>query len=357
MSVVLVAVTAYFILTQSQQQNCTLPEYRDAFIFEDPSYGLRYYSNIDLSSKTNIISKPSKAIIVVHGSQRNADDYYCGIFVAAQIEGYQVTNQDIIIIAPRFMEESDTPNSNELYWTGEEDSGWKGGGNSVVPKNNADNQVSSYGAVDTLISLLFIERADLYPNLKNITIVGHSAGGQFVQRYALTSPLTLNATYDMKYVAANPSSFCYLDSRRWFNDEIYRELSANEQAACPGYNAWKYGWSESIIPNWKFPPYINDQNITFDQVKARYKIRNVTYLHGTNDVCNHELNATCQDGGLDTSCQADLQGVFRLERGINFLRSLMEIYGTYIHRIDFVPFVGHDHVDMFQHPNGRRAIF
>ena len=168
----------------------------------------------------------------------------------------------------------------------------------------------------------------------------------------ITSQLDLNK-YAVSFVVANPSSFCYLDSRRWFNDEVYRELTQSEINACPGYNTWKYGWG----PKSQFPPYITDQNLTLDIVKETYVLKNVTYLHGTSDVCNEDINSTCTDGGMDHSCEGDIQGLFRLERGINYLRSLMEIFGKAIHRIDFVPFVGHDHVDMFQHPNGRRAIF
>ena len=130
-------------LPQGQQTNCTLPPYQDAFIFDDKNYGLRYYSNINLSS-TILTPKPTKAIIVIHGGDRNADDYYCAMFHSAQLEGYTVTNQDIIIIAPRFMEQSDNPNSDELYWASDKtDSniGWRGCGNSVQPKSNIQNQV------------------------------------------------------------------------------------------------------------------------------------------------------------------------------------------------------------------------
>eukprot|EP01084_Bolivina_argentea_P287473 493296_1 len=333
-----------FTYVSAQTPSCTPPPYDDLCIFAD-NYCLRYYSNINVST-TNTITA-SKAIIVVHGSQRNADDYYCAMQVSAQIQGYNVMNKDIIIIAPRFMEHSDSPKSNELYW----DEHWKTGSNSLVPINN---QIASFSVVDTIIELLTINRTFLYPNLVNITIVGHSAGGQFCQRYALTSPITnivnLNK-YNLKFVPSNPSSFCYLDSRRWFNDESFRELTTTEKTSCSGYNNWIYGYTGNL------PPYIINQNLTLELAKQRYIARNITYLHGTNDVCNGHLNSSCEDGGLDTTCPAMIQGTYRLERGINFLRSLQEIFGKFIHRIDFVPFVGHDHWDMFQHANGRRAIF
>ena len=334
----------------SSQELCTPPPYQDAFIFTDKNYAVRYYSNINITQTSNTLNKVKKLIIVIHGAARDADNYYSAMCGAAQIEGYNVTNNDIIIVAPRFMESSDNPKSNELYWH----SSWRGGGNSVVP-NTVSLQVSSYTVSDNIIKLLFIDNNNLYPNLQNVSIVGHSAGGQYVMRYSLVSSFELNKNkgYFMKYVPANPSSFAYLDSRRWFNDEIYRELTDIEKQNCPGYNQWEYGWDQTST----FPPYILSQNMSLNEFKQQFINRNVTFLHGTSDVCNHNDNSSCTDHDMDTSCNAMYQGEYRLERGIGFLRSLQEIYGTFQHRIDFVPFVGHDHVDMFQHPNGRRAIF
>ncbi len=102
---------------------------------------------------------------------------------------------------------------------------------------------------------------------------------------------------------------------------------------------------------------ITSQNITLNKVILNYSKRNVTYLQGTNDVCNSKVNNTCDDHDMDTSCGGMFQGTYRLERGMHYLRSLQVFYGTFIHRISLVPFVGHDDEDMFQHPNGSRAIF
>jgi hypothetical protein len=57
---------------------------------------------------------------------------------------------------------------------------------------------------------------ELYPNMNKISILGHSAGGQMVQRYSLMSLLA--AAYDveevdwidMQFIVANPSSYTYL---------------------------------------------------------------------------------------------------------------------------------------------------
>lgn len=68
--------------------------------------------------------------------------------------------------------------------------------------------------MDTFVKLLSDER--LFPKLEAITLLGHSAGGQFVQRYALMTvlPTAPRAGLSVRYVIANPSSFAYLDASR-----------------------------------------------------------------------------------------------------------------------------------------------
>ena len=54
-------------------------------------------------------------------------------------------------------------------------------------------------------------------------MVGHSSGGQTVQRYALTQHLTpvLNqSTFHPRFVVINPSSYAYFDQRRWIDDVL-----------------------------------------------------------------------------------------------------------------------------------------
>ena len=54
------------------------------------------------------------------------------------------------------------------------------------------------------------------PGADLISVVGHSAGGQTVQRYALSTalPPAIRTGLALRYVVANPSSYGYLDSTR-----------------------------------------------------------------------------------------------------------------------------------------------
>ena len=94
-------------------------------------------------------------------------------------------------------------------------------------------QVSSYGVLDQLVAA-----ASTLPRVELITLMGHSSGGQTVQRYAFSTSIVAGRTEPpaprahaaaagglpgpprsalprVRYVVANPSSFVYFDDRRW----------------------------------------------------------------------------------------------------------------------------------------------
>jgi len=117
-----------------------------------------YFANFQLDSLDPGIRK---AIIIIHGMNRNAGDYYHNMREAASMSTYYTDS--LLVIAPQFLEEEDLdPNhldNSYLYWS----SGWKSGSNS---KNNSGHprpvRISSYAVVDTLMMRL----AAYHPNLK-----------------------------------------------------------------------------------------------------------------------------------------------------------------------------------------------
>ena len=82
------------------------------------------------------------------------------------------------MIAPRFVLASDGAVAGVLHW--ERNNDWKEGGESAETRGVS---LSAFAVLDRLRARL--GRPGLYPNLTHMVIVGHSAGGQFVQRYAL----------------------------------------------------------------------------------------------------------------------------------------------------------------------------
>jgi pimeloyl-ACP methyl ester carboxylesterase len=114
-----------------------------------------------------------RALVVIHGAGRNADDYFAsgmgGAFLAGALN-------DTLVVAPRFAAAKDTLEPGEILFHANGDD-WRGGGPGVdVP------EVTTYHVIDELIRR-FADKKQ-YPNLKQVVLMGHSAGGQFLSRYA-----------------------------------------------------------------------------------------------------------------------------------------------------------------------------
>ena len=166
--------------------------------------------------------------------------------------------------------------------------------------------------------------------------MGHSAGGQFIGRYALGSNFIHNIK-DIKInlFAANPSSYCYLNEYRIKNDEFH---IPND---CKRYNDYGYGLEDlnshmkSIDMKIRIPQYLNS---------------NLTFLLGKEDNdSNHKF--------LDKSKSGMIQGVHRLERGQNFKKFLSKFYeGNSIQFLE-VEKVDHNAKKMFKNDIVLSKIF
>lgn len=252
----------------------------------------------------------TRALIVVHGTNRNASDYYRYGQSAAKKAGVAATT---LVLAPWFKTKDDHPAKGEPVWTNDQ---WKSGG----------GKLSSFAVMDDLITQL----ADRirFPRLTHIVVAGHSAGAQFTQRYATfgkASPIT-------SYVVANPSSYCYFDPERPSLDGTRFGIP---KSTC-GFNKYKYGLDQRT-------GYV--ATLSADQARARYLLRRVTILNGGED--------TTHDGDLDVSCPAMLQGPHRLARGAYFHAH----YPSPTHDRVIVPGVGHDANKMFASTQAWPSLF
>lgn len=145
-------------------------------------------------------------------------------------------------------------------------------------------------------------------------LIGHSAGGQFLVRLSGFVP-----TEATRIVAANPGS--------------------------------------DLFPTREFPfPYgfggLPDE-LSGEEALRAYLARPLTLFMGTKD--------TDRDEDLDTSPEADRQGLNRYERGKNSFekarRLALEKGWTFGWRLVEAPGVGHDHQAMFDAPACREALF
>jgi len=264
----------------------------------------------------------TRALIVVHGAGRNADDYFRTGVAAAFLAG---ALEDTIVIAPRFASNDsgchDKLAPNEVNWSCGGDS-WRSGGMAL-----SDNRLNSYDLADELLRKL--ARKDIFPNLKVIVLSGHSAGGQYVTRYEMANKVHDTLGVPVRYVVSNPSSYAYLDPNRPVDGSPdFRPF--REGRNCTTYDTWPYGLQDR---KGGYAAKIPD-----DQLKKQLAARPVVYLLGELDVM--------PVGGFDSSCPAMAQGPTRRARGEAFAKYVNEKYGAH-HTTTIVPLCGHNARCMF----------
>ena len=283
------------------------------------------------------------ALIMVHGAGRDADNYFRHVLAAAFLAD---ALENTLIISPRFASNDggscrDTLAANELNWNCARDT-WRTGGAAI---DNA--KITSYDVADEILRKL--ARKEMFPNLKNIVIAGHSAGGQFATRYEMSNQVHDSLGVPITYVVSNPSSYAYLDNLR----PSPSALPANIAAAAPGYIApmpakppapfvaFSDARNCTTYDNW---PYgLQNRNgysarLSDDQLKKQLAARPVTYLLGGLDILPLF--------GFDSSCSAMAQGTTRLARGLAYAKYVNERYGAQ-HKTIVVPSCGHNARCMF----------
>jgi hypothetical protein len=103
----------------------------------------------------------TRALIVVHGTNRNADHYFDTARATAFLAG---ALDDTVVIAPHMIDRTDKAEPNEVVWQ----SSWRTGGPSV-----ADTNLTSFDFVDEILRK--VAKKSMFPNLKSIVVTGHSA--------------------------------------------------------------------------------------------------------------------------------------------------------------------------------------
>ncbi len=267
--------------------------------------------------------KITRALIVVHGAGRDADNYFRTAVAATFLAG---ALDDTIVISPRFASNDssacrDTLATNEVNWSCTGDS-WRSGGTA-----SNDERLTSYDFADELLGSLV--RKDLFPNLRAIVVAGHSAGGQFVTRYEMANRVHDKLGVPVTYVVSNPSSYAYLDPERPVADINNEWRPFGDARNCTTYDNWPYGLKKRS--GYSAP-------LTDDQLKKQLVARPVTYLLGELDVL--------PIAGFDSSCPAMAQGPNRLARGQAFVSYVNKKYGAQ-HKVTVVPLCGHNARCMF----------
>ncbi|GKY99590.1 hypothetical protein MPSEU_000913300 [Mayamaea pseudoterrestris] len=313
-----------------------------------------YSSHGDLRKlhQTDAVARVQMILIVIHRAGRNADDYFCASTAAIKQQSH-FDPENVLLVAPRFPNMDDDEleiidNGTAIRWSNEADGAWRYGEAAMYPLELQSDSFSSFQAIDLLIQTV---NTSNYTSLQRVAIVGHSSGGQFVQRWALMTSSWNDSLFHG--VVANPSSYAYLTPLRWIGGEWMQPFVKT----CPEYNDWGHGLYMGVGND--TVSYVAKvlQTLGTDHLLQRLRSRNMVYLAGSLDVCNvpgHDAG-WCDSHGLETTCSDMMQGRTRLERHERYVRS-MELLGIPYHR-SIVPGVPHDHSLMFNSNEGLRAIF
>jgi hypothetical protein len=289
------------------------------------------YRNFPLDTRNEAITR---AVIVVHGAGRDADNYYRSALAGAFLAG---ALQTALVIAPRIASGADAGcgdslAANEISW---HCNSWREGGPSVSHPG-----ATSFDFLDEILRKL--ARRDVFPNLRGIVVTGHSAGGQVANRYGMTSKVHDGLGVPVRYVVANPSSYAWPTNERptgpaaWPlqagapgfvpaldpSTPAFRPL--RDGRGCTSYDQWPYGFKNRT----GYSASISDSQLTRQLVTRPF-----AYLLGEDDILPLS--------GFDSSCEAMAQGPTRQARGQAYAKFVNERLGGH-HEVVVVTGCGHN---------------
>jgi len=278
-----------------------------------------------------------RALVMVHGTNRNADHYFETALGAAFLAGAM---SDTVVIAPALHSDEgnckDKLEKYEVSWSCGGDS-WRSGGVAA-----SDKKLTSFDFVDELLRRLADKK--VFPNLTQIVVAGHSAGGQFVARYAMANRVQESLVgVAVSYVVANPSSYAWPDATRvlpvddgapanavleWKDEKVHTSYSFGpfaDAAKVPKYDLWPYGLEGRKTG---YTAGMSDELL-----KKQLVSRKITYLYGQVD--------TLPLGGFDGSPDAMAQGATRRARGEAYVKYIHDTLGATSKAL-IVPECGHN---------------
>jgi len=277
--------------------------------------GVLIYRSHPLGARNAAITR---GLIVIHGLLRDADSQFRSATAAAFLAN---ALGDTLVIAPRFASNDrrsckDEVAPGELLWHCQPGADtWRHGGEAI------EASVNSFDVVDELLRRL--NDRSVFPNMRAIVLFGHSAGGQYVNRYAMANTIHEGLAVKPAYIVANPSSYAYFDElrptrRAYVSTEVaavpgyWEPLPSapgpefrpyGDRANCTTYDSWPYGMQHRVGYAAKVDP---------EQMKKNLAARAVTYMVGEYDIFPAY--------GFDASCAAMAQGPTRVARGLAYAK-------------------------------------
>lgn len=299
-----------------------------------------YVPYVASHSLTETSPKITRLVFSVHSSGFDALQYFENARTAAAAKD---VIPETLIVAPQFFEQTAIPGDipdGMLFWRV---SPFRGSSRGGVGPDATPVGISSFDVIDDWLTTLTEPKR--FPNLTDVVLVGHSGGGQLVQRYAMVGKFEPSTGMAIRFVVSAPSSYAYPSGERFnIRSESFVVPGNSVIAECPNYNDWGYGLES---------PYGYFSKVRPELITERYAKRNVFYLCGSKD---NDPN----DASIGKSCGAMMQGRHRLERMQVFEAFLESKYGKSIkatHRFSVVRGMGHYGRGTMTSQQGLEALF
>ncbi len=277
---------------------------------------LRGYSNCRWIARPTAVKH---AVVMIHGVLRNPDNYYLPARIVLERKSLFTA---VALISVGFDDRASAPrNMPRLALF---DSQWKHGGFGGLNPDDPNNKLSSFQAMDRIL----LELTKTCPRLRRVTLIGHSAGAQFVDRYSVLSSIAAaTPKVAFRFVALAPSSVLYPSELRPHVDEN-GTLSFSTPAGSRACNAYPYGLDTSPL----FARLV--RNPAADRARLVEKLlnRDIVFAVGTEDTTSARL---------DRSRSADAQGPNRYLRLKHFVEFLKTKYHSTNNRLLPIAGVGH----------------
>ena len=328
----LILVVNYFVLSGMEITKKRLP-----LNIGRHSIVLPYNSSHDIDIKNNQITR---LILTLHSSNYDANSYL--EYAKGLLNHTPKELKQTLIIVPHFLTEEKLKNNDKdfIHWRV-----YPFWGSSKAVYKGENVQFSAYDACDKILEI--ITTSGNFPNLQNIVISGHSAGGQMVNRYAATGKFPIdNLTsrkVNLKFIVCAPSSYVYFNNKRPTN---YLGITFKKPNKPPkGYDDWGYGLK-------KLYNYSRRNNISPKNIRNNYHKQKVLYLIGNKDNSNNHKT-------LSKKPSANLQGRNRLERFKMYEVYLEDTFGGKIkenHTFKIINGIGHSGKKLFNSKEAQEFI-
>jgi hypothetical protein len=255
-----------------------------------------------------------------------------------------------MIVAPQFLLDADIaryaaqlPERGRMFARWPLD-GWESGSESITQP--PQKSISSFAALDLI--MLYLGEKKFFPSMQQIVIVGHGAGGDFVQRYAAAGQapdILAKQNIPVRYVVANAASYLYFTGARMVANKVNGKpsLATPDIALCPNYNDYPYGLD-----------HLNayTQRIGASAMQLRYTARSVLYLNGESIAADDRLP--------DNSCAALTEGADRAARATNYATYLNVVFGDAARKQQnwiSITHAGYDAAALYSSVCGMAALF